>query len=120
MRESIDSIPDSIPDSDETDPALLNPAVARCCEAADSAYNEAAERGSEYLARSAANEAYRRSMPPLAGAENIRDFIACVAHGMLTNSICGSDATRLLYAAQVAFTTVRERTAKAKAKATKD
>jgi hypothetical protein len=42
-------------------------------------------------------------MPPLLGAENIRDFIACVAHGMLIGVIENKDATKLLYAAQVAF-----------------
>jgi hypothetical protein len=42
-------------------------------------------------------------MPPLLGAENIREFIACVAHGMLIGAIENKDATRLLYAAQVAF-----------------
>jgi hypothetical protein len=41
-------------------------------------------------------------MPPLCGAENIRNFIACVARAMLTETIKGTDATRLLYAAQVA------------------
>ena len=42
-------------------------------------------------------------MPPLLGAENIRDFIACVAHGMLIGTIENKDATKLLYAAQVAY-----------------
>jgi hypothetical protein len=46
-------------------------------------------------------------MPPLSGDENIRDFIACTAHGMLIDAISGTDAARLLYAAQVAHTTRR-------------
>ena len=43
-------------------------------------------------------------MPPLSGHENICDFIACVAHGILIEAISGSDGARLLYAAQVAHT----------------
>jgi hypothetical protein len=43
-------------------------------------------------------------MPPLSGHENIRDFIACVAQGILIEAISGSDGARLLYAAQVAHT----------------
>jgi hypothetical protein len=42
-------------------------------------------------------------MPPLSGPENIRDFIACVAHAMLIGAILGPDGARLLYAAQVAY-----------------
>ena len=47
-------------------------------------------------------DAYREAMPPLTGDENIRDFIACVGHGMLLRVIGENEATKLLYAAQVA------------------
>ena len=50
----------------------------------------------------AASEAFRLATPPLVGAENIRDFIACVAHGILIGVIGGNDGARLLYAGQVA------------------
>jgi hypothetical protein len=43
-------------------------------------------------------------MPVLAGYENVRNFIACVAHGMLIGVFDESDGTKLLYAAQVALT----------------
>ena len=49
-----------------------------------------------------ARDVYRKAMPPLTGRENIQNFIACVAHGMLMKIIEPADATRLLYAAQVA------------------
>jgi hypothetical protein len=84
------------------DPAP-NPAIARCYQAYRQAAKTAREQGKyDFEIRSAAREAYRSAMPPLSGAENIRDFIACIAEGMLNESISGNDATRLLYAAQVA------------------
>ena len=41
-------------------------------------------------------------MPDLAGFENIRDFIACTAHGMIIGAIDSIEGAKLLYAAQVA------------------
>jgi hypothetical protein len=49
-----------------------------------------------------ANKAYREALPPLRGAENIRDFIACVAHGMAIEVFDTREASKMLYAAQVA------------------
>jgi hypothetical protein len=51
-------------------------------------------------------------MPQLSGQESIRDFIACVAYGMLIKTIAGPDGARLLYAAQVANSTVRSQRTK--------
>ena len=48
-------------------------------------------------------------LPKLSGAANIRDFIACVTHGMAMEIIPGNDAARLLYAAQVAHTALTKR-----------
>ncbi len=80
-----------------------NPAVARCCAEFVGAYKAARAGGKDdYDARKAATSAYRAAMPPLSGSDNIRDFIACVAHGLLIETISGNEATRLLYAAQVA------------------
>jgi len=71
-----------------------------------SALRAAKERGrSEFGAANDAEAAYRRVMPPLSGAENIRDFVACVAHGMILGAFTGPTGARLLYAAQVAHTT---------------
>jgi hypothetical protein len=51
--------------------------------------------------------AFRKAIPQLSGQENIRDFIACVAYGMLIKAIPGAEGARLLYAAQVANSTIR-------------
>jgi hypothetical protein len=94
---------------EESAPAIpQNPAIVRARAIAKRAYNAALEKGKEtYYATKDANQAYRRAMPPLTGQENISNFIACVAHGILIDAIDGRDATRLLYAAQVALATVR-------------
>ncbi len=54
--------------------------------------------------------AYRKAMPPLTGAGNIRDFIACVAHGMLMDVFQPAESTKLLYAAQLAASAEVKRT----------
>jgi hypothetical protein len=46
--------------------------------------------------------AYCNALPKLSDRESVRDFIACVVHGMAVGIIPGSDGTRLLYGAQVA------------------
>jgi hypothetical protein len=46
--------------------------------------------------------AYAAALPMLSNADCIRDFIACVVHGMAIGAIPSSDGTRLLYGAQVA------------------
>jgi hypothetical protein len=80
-----------------------NPRVAQCCQAYIRAFEAARARGaSEYAAGKEAARAYRNLMPTLTGAQNILDFIACVAHGMLLDGIDVKDGGRLLYAAQVA------------------
>ncbi|MGA2808979.1 MAG: hypothetical protein ABSE87_12665 [Terracidiphilus sp.] len=89
-------------------PAFANPAVARCCAASARAYKAAVANGKgKVFSDLNAEQAYRNNLPPLSGPENIRDFIACVAHGMLIGAIEGPAGARLLYAAQVAATTVR-------------
>ncbi len=47
-------------------------------------------------------QAYREAMPPLIDEEHIRDFIACVAHGMVLRVFEANEGSKLLYAAQVA------------------
>ena len=92
-----------------TRPALLHPAIARCIRANNEAYRKAREAGfSELSASQAGDKAYRRSMPPLAGREDIRNFIACVAHGMLLLIFDAKEASRLIYAAQVAYSAALE------------
>jgi hypothetical protein len=47
---------------------------------------------------------YRQAMPDPIGLQNIQYFIACVSQGLLIGAIQESNASRLLYAAQVAST----------------
>jgi hypothetical protein len=86
-------------------------AVKRCCAAWRRSYNAYMEksRGSatdKSWAAHQAGPAYCDAMPLLAGYENIRDFIACLAHGILIGAIPASKSGQLLYAAQVALSTV--------------
>ena len=88
----------------ESNPAFSNPAVARCCKAWKKVYRAAmAEKNYEAGAAKKAGEAYRAAMPPLASREDCRDFIACVAQGILIGAIADKNGGKLLYAAQVAL-----------------
>src|SRR5215469_9997797 len=51
--------------------------------------------------------AYRQALPYLSSPINIDAFIACVSHGQALGAIDKSDATKLLYGAQVAITSRR-------------
>ena len=62
---------------------------------------EALRKGAAHTVKMA-NKAYREALPPLRGAENISDFIACVAHGMALDVFDTKEASKMLYAAQVA------------------
>jgi hypothetical protein len=46
--------------------------------------------------------AYCAALPRLTDADCIREFIACVVHGMAIGAIPSTEGTRLLYGAQVA------------------
>ncbi|MGD0293742.1 MAG: hypothetical protein ABSB30_07790 [Terracidiphilus sp.] len=84
-----------------------NPAVVRCVSAWAAAYKEAkAQNKDNYDASKEATQAYRNAMPSLSGFENTRDFIACVARGILLGVIDGKIGAKLLYAAQVALSAV--------------
>lgn len=84
-------------------PDFCSPAITRCCNAWKTVYAAERARGTPgvscYLR---ANEAYRYAMPPLTSAKNIRDYIACVAHGMMARTIDMIVAPRLIAIAQVA------------------
>jgi hypothetical protein len=85
-------------------PSAANLAVANCLKAYSEALQTAVNQlASNYDATKAAALAYRESMPPLCGQNNIRDFIACVSHAMLIQVIDTTDGTKLLYAAQIAY-----------------
>lgn len=81
-----------------------NPAVSRCVEGwARSQAQSIAEGKSHETAKIMSDHIYRLSIPPLVGAQNISDFIACVTYGALLGAVAPDEITRLLYAAQVAI-----------------
>jgi hypothetical protein len=87
-------------------PSAENLAVARCNQAYANALKAAREKGTDiFERRKIARRAFREAMPALSGRQNISDFVACVAQGILIEVFDSSDSTRLLYAAQVANTT---------------
>jgi hypothetical protein len=85
-------------------PALRNNAVARCAAAWGKTYRAImAKSKSEHFAEVAAGKAFRQTMPPLCGYDDICDFIACAGYGMLIGAIKEENANKCLYAAQVAL-----------------
>jgi hypothetical protein len=89
-------------------PVPDNPAIARCYRAWRQSYETHLKAGArEGIAAFLADTAYWGAMPALADYEGIRDFIACTAHAMLVGAILDKKGAQLLYAAQVALTTLR-------------
>ena len=88
----------------KSNPSFANPAVAHCCKAWKKAFRATVDAGkSEVIAAFNAAEVYRAAMPPLSTRASCRDFIACVAQGILLGAISEKDGGKLLYAAQVAL-----------------
>ncbi len=80
-----------------TNAPINSPAVTRCCDA----YNrELARSRNQPNSLRRADKAFLDAMPPLVSLDNIRDFIACIAQGMLIDVFLMSTSTRLLYAAR--------------------
>ena len=50
--------------------------------------------------------AYCAALPKLSSRPEITDFIACIAHAMAMGILPGAEGTRLIYAAQVAHSTL--------------
>lgn len=95
----------------DPNPKQARAAIKRCCAAWQRAYDASLEDTlrddfDKITAAHEADSAYCKAMPPLAGCENIRDFIACTAHGILIDAIPQKSANQLLYAAQVALATL--------------
>jgi len=87
------------------DPSATNPAILHCCEAWTRAYRTVFATGkSTDSAWSEARKAYRLALPTLTSPQNISDFIACVAHGVVLQVFLDTTSSKLLYAAQVAHT----------------
>ena len=84
-------------------PEFQNPAVARCCKAWNRSFNANLKAGTDpVLVYVRANEAYRFAMPPLSNLQNLCDFVACVAHGLVLNTIPMPHAAAMMDAARVA------------------
>jgi len=52
--------------------------------------------------------AYKAQLPAMADRESIRAFIACVAHGIAISALEAQQASKMLYAAQVAMSLNKE------------
>jgi hypothetical protein len=92
-------------------PKQARAAIKRCCAAWQRAYDaylggKPGDNTDKIIAAHRAGPAYCNAMPPLAGYESIRDFIACAAHGILIEAIPQNRANQLLYAAQVALSSL--------------
>lgn len=88
---------------------FTSPAIERCCDAWYRAYQSAEARGvNKVSVWLRANEAYRNAMPPLDTPENIRDFVACLTHGMIVNTIVHPHSAQLLKAATLAAQIARD------------
>ena len=69
-------------------PVSQNPAVLICCNAYHTTYEKAiAAKHGNVFSELEAEAAFRAAMPPLSGYQNICDFIACTAYGLLIRSI---------------------------------
>jgi hypothetical protein len=91
-------------EADSSSPAFANPAIARCAQAWRKVRRCCRKHGkTEAVVAANAAKAYRANLPPLTSRDNCRDFVACVAHGILLGAIDDKDAGKLLYAAQVAL-----------------
>jgi hypothetical protein len=87
----------------------LSPAVLHCWTAYQQSF--AIERGkgaSELDAYEDGKMAYRQAMPCLSDQASIRDFVACVTHGMVLHLIPNEDGGKLLYAANIAAGFLRQ------------
>jgi hypothetical protein len=95
-----------------------NQALARCIEAwqrtYDLAYDEPEDESlapdddddTNFAYRQAAI-AFREAMPPLAGYENIRDFIACIAYAILKRIFSKEECEHLNNVAKLALALLR-------------
>lgn len=87
---------------------VRNSAVQLCREAYLRAMEESKARGLDYYdTDDEACRAFREAMPHLSTAAGIRDFIACVTYGLMTDVFIAMEASKLLYAAQVATGALR-------------
>ena len=118
----------------------LSPTIQRCCDARNQVLLNAAralretsanipamtpekltellaKAGESYEARNAAAAAYRYAIPDPSTRQGVKDYIACVLHGMTVDAINHSDGARLLAGARIALAAHRGRKGKGVEKA---
>jgi len=96
-------------DEEPNDRASEHPAVLRCIHAWNHAHDKAMAEGEDsHDAWLKGRTAYLRSMPPLAGFENVRDYIACVSFAQVAEVIFSFQAESLLATAKVALAAARQ------------
>jgi len=94
----------------EAKAASHSAAVERCCQARiRSLQDSKASNLNDWETKKRASQAFFNAMPDLTEYENIRDFIACVAQGMLLGAIQPIEGPKILYAAQVAVSALHAR-----------
>jgi len=84
----------------EPNPKQAQAAIKRCCAAWQRTYDvylagTLKDKYDKIEAVQEAGRAYCKAMPPLAGYESIRDFLACAAHGILIKAIPQQRANQL-------------------------
>lgn len=101
-----------IPDfeSIRVDNPARHPIVERCIQSSAKAFAEAYESGqTRDFCLLMAQSAYLATMPDPVGDWDTRNFIACIAYGVHSHLIPQDEASRLLYAAQIALTGLQKR-----------
>jgi hypothetical protein len=96
----------TMPNEDQSLPATSSPnrAVTRCSDAFTRVYKAEMAKGSlEIMAIKRAGRAFKNEMPTLIGCDDIRDFLACVARGILLDAIDPVQASRLISSARAAL-----------------
>ncbi len=99
--------------------SFLSDHVVRSSRSAEKSDEIGSETGEDdhyerIFAAKAAGYAYRNAMPLLVGPEGIRNFVACIAHGILIGAIEKEQSGPLLYAAQVALGSIQRGTRSSK------
>ena len=90
-------------------------AVAKCQDEYHHAYAIAKEKGlAPAKALRMAAVSYKLAMPRMESLNAIRAAIACIAQGIALEVFDGRDGSQLLYAAQVAMSTLKSKGAKKK------
>ncbi|WP_109486931.1 hypothetical protein [Occallatibacter savannae] len=95
--------------------SLAARAVAKCQDEYHHAFALAKEKGlAQPKALRMASVAYKLAMPRMESLNAIRAAIACIAQGIALEVFDGRDGSQLLYAAQVAMSTLKAKGARKK------